>query len=167
MLVMSIPTRPAQAGNQFDVCVEEMVNSAIPRENAGTACSSALIPKELSQCVSQIRGNINLQPEAVLENCYRVRRPVDLANCVVDINADFPVKPTTTAEENGAETGASSPHSLAMQVLQSCRESLLPGRYSECVTGVSRTAGDTPEQALKTCLAAEDFPRDLFPAYRN
>jgi hypothetical protein len=174
MLGMSIPTGPAHARNQFDVCVEEMVNSGIPGEKAGVACSDALIPKELSQCVSQIRRDIDLPPEAVLQNCYQVRRPVDLANCVVDINADFPVKPV--AQPSTSETTSATPEvvvaspdteSLAIQVLESCRRSLLPGRYSECVTATNRSAGASPEQALKTCLAAEDFPPDLFPAYNN
>jgi hypothetical protein len=55
---------------------------------------------------------------------------------------------------------------ISTQILDSCRQSLLPGRFSECVIAVSRDVDkNNPSQALQTCLSAEDFPRDLFPSY--
>lgn len=176
LLAATIPISPARA-NQFDGCIRQMVSSGVENPQAGTACAGALIPLELSQCVEIVRRNIDLPAQDVLNNCYRVRRPVDMAHCVVDINRSLPVevpktaqapKPETPPEETTPPTPPTEKESLPMMVLQSCRQSLLPARYSECVTAVGRDVSKTtPEDALKTCLAAEDFPKDLFPAFAD
>ncbi|WP_245927346.1 hypothetical protein [Aphanothece hegewaldii] len=168
------PTMPADARNQFDVCVQQIQGTGVPVTKAKVACSDALIPKELSRCVSQIKGRTSINPEDALEACYQVRRPVDLANCVTDINRAIPLAPTTTTGSYQSEEG--TPLSLeasskiesdpSLFSLESCRRSLLPGRYSECVIALSRNGEETsPVQAMKTCLTAEDFPREIFPTY--
>ena len=168
LLLLALPNFPVRAEldpgrwNQFDVCVTEMKNNGVPSEKAGTACSDALIPKELSGCVAKIRANTPINPEKALDACYRVRRPIDLANCVSDIQ-----RATLNSANKPKENEEGQP-SLSDLALDSCRASLLPGRHSECVIALSRDAkGMSPKEAMNTCLSAEDFPADLFPAYKQ
>lgn len=170
LLLLALPNFPVHAGlnpgrwNQFDVCVNEMKNNGIPPEKAGTACADALIPKELSSCVARIRANTPINPEKALLACYQVRRPIDLANCVSDIQRATLNSAGKTARDEAAAEGTS----LSDLALDSCRASLLPGRHSECVIALSRDVrGISPKQAMNTCLSAEDFPSDLFPAYKE
>ena len=164
---LALPNGPAVARNQFDVCVERLMQSGVSGEQAGTACADAIIPKELSWCVRKIREKTTIPAEDVLKACYRVRRPVDLGNCVADINQKIPLTAATPPTEESSDT-AQTTDSPLMQALDSCRRSLLPGRYSECVIALSRDIqGSTPAEAMKTCLDAQDFPRDLFPSYTN
>jgi hypothetical protein len=225
-----LPPSEAWGFNQFDVCVQQMINHGVTPEKAGTACADALIPKELSRCVSMIRSNTPIHPDDALTACYRVRRPVDLANCVIDIDnallkRDATVATTETKEtemiepesntvpettepdatpastENGndfieekskdnlksptfkaqAQTTNNNLNNLDLSrqsqfvpnendppllvALDSCRRSLLPGRYSECVTGLGRQANLSPIAAMNTCLEAQAYPTDIFPVY--
>ena len=154
--------QPVKASwNQFDVCISELVNNGVSSANAQTGCAGALIPKQLSQCVAMIHGNTGIDGEAALRSCFQVRWPVDLGNCVVDIQNSV-LKNYSSADEKTANAS----NSLAIAAMNSCQASLAPGRHSECVIAVSRNAPSTGLQnSLDTCLAAEDFPRDLFPAY--
>lgn len=158
---------PALAGgdwNQFDACSSQLIESGVAPEQAGTACSDALIPKELSECVAAITGGTSISGLDALQNCYQVRRPVDLGNCVVDIVAETPPASAPKAGETTfTSDGGADPQ---VKVLESCRASLLPGRYSECVIALSRSdRGFGRNGALETCLSAEAFPKDIFPAY--
>jgi len=190
--------------NQFDVCVTEMKNNGVTDEAAAAGCSEAIIPKEMSECVSRISRNTDITGNIALQACFQVRRPVDLSHCVVDINNGVlkgyrpptpaktetktddpavtsdnqtpatttdPNSPTAMPDGNSIQTdglSALKTNDLTLAALQSCRQSLLPGRHSECVIALSRDVTNfTPDQAMTTCLAAEDFPRDLFPAYNQ
>jgi hypothetical protein len=167
------PTAPADARNQFDVCVGQILGTGVPVEKAKVACSDALIPRELSRCVGQIKGRTSINPEDALEACYQVRRPVDLANCVTDIHRRVPfpaTNPTAYQTKEGTPLSLEPPSKIeadpSLFSLESCRRSLLPGRFSECVIALSRNGEETPPvQAMKICLSAEDFPRELFPTY--
>lgn len=170
LMLINLPAQNAIARsirdwNQFDVCVQQLKENGVTADKAGTACSGALIPKELSECVVIIRGSSPVDADSALQACYQVRRPIDLGNCVADIQAaSLGGYTTSTSRET---TGSALPgDSPSMVALESCRKSLLPGRHSECVIALSRdTANYTPIKAMDTCLAAEDFPRNLFPAY--
>jgi hypothetical protein len=209
LLSVSIPTRPAMANEGFDDCISGLVDSGVAAEKAGVACSDALIPEDLSECVSDIRGGTPIAADDALTACYRARRPVDMASCVVDIH-DEAIAAATPAQNNNSEaksegkvtkvaqdspaapppaTGepsdlpAPSPEtdtpqpsestpttdpesSPSLLALNSCRQSLLPERYSSCVLAVNQNVPNiTPAKAMATCLSAEDFPRILFPAY--
>ncbi|MEB3161267.1 MAG: hypothetical protein VKL20_07390 [Synechocystis sp.] len=189
--------------NQFDVCVTEMQRNGVSNDAAAAGCSEAIIPKEMSECVSRISGNTDITGNIALQACFQVRRPVDLSHCVVDINngALKGYRPATAVKaETPEDSSAATPDSqdsttadsqtqtpppaidptqtdglsalksgdLTLAALQSCRQSLLPGRHSECVIALSRDITNfTPAKAMTTCLAAEDFPRDLFPAYNQ
>ena len=163
LMLLSFPMPNARAGNwnQFDVCVNQLTDNGVAADKAGVACSGALIPKELSECVSIIRSRSPIDADNALQGCYQVRRPIDLGNCVADIQGS--TLGGYTGDKTTTGTATDSP---SLAALNSCRKSLLPGRHSECVTALSRdTATYTPIKAMDTCLAAEDFPRDLFPAY--
>lgn len=141
--------------NQFDVCVSQLKSNGVSDDAAASGCSQAIIPKEMSQCVNMISSNTKITGIVALQSCFQVRRPVDLGHCVVDIDKGVVGRNRSTDEED-----------VSMAALDSCRRSLLPGRHSECVIALSRDLSDfTPKKAMDTCLAAEDFPRDLFPAY--
>jgi hypothetical protein len=169
---------PVKADNQFDICLREIVNSGVSVEQANTACADALIPKELSLCVEKISNNTQVTPEDALSNCYQVRRPVDMAYCVVDIDKEIlrgysskSNSPAETKAENfeemeSMEKSMDKEESPLMLALETCRSSLSPARHSECVIALSRTPESmSPIKAMENCISAEDFPRDLFPAY--
>ncbi|CCH94280.1 Genome sequencing data, contig C317 [Microcystis aeruginosa PCC 9432] len=153
--------------NQFSACISQIVRTGVSPEDAATACSEALIPKELSRCVVMIKSKTPINGNLALQACFQVRRPIDLAHCVVDIHRAAPLFAANSLKQTETET-AKEPDKLGIstQILDSCRQSLLPGRFSECVIAVSRGVDkNNPSQALQTCLSAEDFPRDLFPSY--
>ncbi|MCA2643324.1 MULTISPECIES: hypothetical protein [unclassified Microcystis] len=153
--------------NQFSACISQIVRTGVSPQDAATACSEALIPKELSRCVAMIKSKTPIDGNLALQACFQVRRPIDLGNCVVDIHRAAPLFAANSPKQTETET-AKEPDKLGIstQILDSCRQSLLPGRFSECVIAVSRDVDkNNPSQALQTCLSAEDFPRDLFPSY--
>jgi hypothetical protein len=161
LLLLSLAPSPAKAGgwNQFSVCITQLEKYQVSGNDAAIACSDALIPKELSQCVSMIGLATPIKGNDSLRACYQVRRPIDLGNCVADIYNQFPSLANVDPETNSNETAL-------LTLLNSCRASLQPGFYSQCVIASARQVSDiTPVKAMDTCLAAQDFPRDLFPAY--
>lgn len=139
---MVMPSRPltAAVGDQFKVCAEELQEAGLSAEEAASACADALRPEELSLCVLSMNQDVGLPAEEALYNCYRDRRPLDLATCVVDIHDSL------ETEEMG-------------MVVENCRRSLLPLRYSECVVGLTNTPDQeiAPMQAMEECLGADYF----------
>ncbi|MBW4647995.1 MAG: hypothetical protein KME06_04740 [Kastovskya adunca ATA6-11-RM4] len=146
LLTLAIPSGAAHAANSFQRCASELVRLAqIAPEIAANACADALNPQDLSRCVTRISVlTATLAPEALVA-CSQVRRPVELGTCVYNINR--------TLEP-----------SEAIAVLNYCRRSLLPARFSECVIGLSREVDFSPPRAMDTCIAAESLPRRLFPS---
>lgn len=154
-------TVPVNAGNwnQYSVCVTQLEKYDVSGEDAAVACSDALIPKELSECVSMIGNATPIGGNDSVRACFQVRRPIDLGNCVADIYNALPslkvVDPETDTEEINLLT-----------LLNSCRTSLRPGFYSECVIATAKEVDEmSPVRAMDICLSAQDFPRSLFPAY--
>ena len=129
--------------NPFQVCAIELVNSNISHERAAQACASALEPKDLSFCTMKINSLTPVDSNIALAACFRVRRPVELASCVVDINED-------------------TDNPVPLAVVDYCRRSLLPIRYAECVIGLDREINFSTSQAMETCISAEDFPGVLY-----
>jgi hypothetical protein len=98
--------------DRFDVCAGELNALGIPPEKTSAACADALHPEDLSVCVLSIEKNTEILAEDALESCYRVRRPVDLARCVVRINEQIvaqKVKPEETDEETDTEETDTQP----------------------------------------------------------
>ena len=145
LITMTIPSRPANAFTEFQICAAQLVRlAAVAPEEAAAACSDALHPKELSRCVVTIHQLTPTLTQDALVACTKVRRPVELSSCVSDIS-------NKTRESQTSE------------VIDYCRRSLLPLRYSECVVGLSREVDFAPSRAMALCIKAEDFPRNLYP----
>ncbi|BAQ62774.1 hypothetical protein GM3708_3180 [Geminocystis sp. NIES-3708] len=174
----------AKANNQFDVCLKDLITAGVTTEQAQTGCADALVPRELSTCVRTIATGTDIKAIDALKSCYQVRRPVDMGNCVVNINKTSILKTTSksTLEKKEVVTTETETNLFAttedntlmtkispvMMALNTCQASLLPARHSECVIALSRTPQVTdPTKAMTTCLSAEDFPRDLFPSYQK
>lgn len=147
LLALSLPKPPAAVAlTEFDVCTAELRYADISATRAANACSEAINPKELSECVLRINVVTPTIANDALVSCQRVRRPVDLAKCVVEIN-----KRTQSRE--------------VPSVISYCRRSLLPVRFSECVVGLTRQVDVAVPNALATCIDAEDFESELVPRF--
>lgn len=145
LLAIAIPSSPASAAsNNFELCALELDLANIPPEQAVKACAEAFVPEDLSECVLRIDLQTPTSGSDALEACMKVRRPVELARCVVNINSL-----------------AQNPE--VSSVLDHCRRSLLPVRFSECVIGLSSQSAFSTARTLASCIAAEDFPSELFP----
>ncbi|HLO50039.1 MAG TPA: hypothetical protein VK211_16600 [Kamptonema sp.] len=143
LLSAALPLSPAEAielrfnrsRNAYRVCAQQMVKVGVVPEAAAAACAAALHPRDISSCVSQINSKTKVAPMDALFNCRRVRRPDELATCVVDINSKAQGAPIVS-------------------VIDHCRRSLLPERFSDCVVGLSRQLKFPTEQLLATCIDA-------------
>ncbi|MGK7940118.1 MAG: hypothetical protein AB4062_08205 [Crocosphaera sp.] len=160
-LLLNLPLSATANWNQYSVCVSQLQKFDVSGDDAAIACSDALIPKELSECVSMIGNATPIDGNDSLKACFQVRRPIDLGNCVADIYNALPSLAVVDEETDTDEINL-------LTLLNSCRTSLRPGFYSECVIAATKeTTEMTAIRAMNTCLAAQDFPRSLFPAYNE
>ncbi len=144
----------------FEDCAEELLDSGLPDEQVAIACAESLVPEDLSACVSDITAHTPVEANTALSECFRARRPVELANCTVDITRET-IEPYYRSDLDDAGVGA-------RDALELCRRSLLPERYSACVVGLSRPRLNlTPMDAMSACIEAEDFPRELYVPATN
>lgn len=147
LVAIAIPTPPAVATTPFEICAAQLVRFAsVAPSIASVACANALSPADYSRCVVTISARTPTITNDAITACTRVRRPVELSTCVVDI--------INRSRDSQVPT-----------VLDYCRRSLLPIRFSECVTGLSRAVDVASATNLDTCIAAEDYPRQLFPNF--
>ncbi|KFF41128.1 MAG: hypothetical protein ucyna2_01035 [Candidatus Atelocyanobacterium thalassa isolate SIO64986] len=148
---LSVYGNVQSSSNQYSVCIKQLKKFSISGEDAATACSDALIPKELSQCVSII-GNIRqIDGSDSLRACFQVRRPIDLGNCVVSIHRILP---------NQTDINSNVDKNLinSLTLLDSCRSSLNPGLYAECVIATVKEVKDiTHIKAMSICLTTESI----------
>lgn len=149
-VVMALPLSPAIAANDsrddFRRCVANLTSLKLSTEDAVSACSRNLAPENLWKCVTRV-GRNGYEPEAALNACRQVRQPQELAACVSNIR------------DRVTDAGSA-------EVLESCRRSLLPVRYSNCVVGVSRgTSAVSPTLALSSCNDELAFPREVDPTF--
>lgn len=128
----------------FRACAFDLQRVGIAAEEAAVACSAALYPRDIGRCVSRINQNTDIPPLDALFTCRRVRRPSELATCVVDISRlTQGVFPT--------------------DILDNCRRSLLPTRLSQCVVGLSRQTDVPAPLLINACIDGRDRPRDFYP----
>ncbi len=147
LLAVGIPAPSAQArnyDNNFRLCASELLEAGIAAPVAADACAAALYPRDLTICVVRIDRETNIAAADALETCRQVRRPKDLAKCVVNIS-------------NGTQ------NAVVRDILDNCRLSLLPVRFSECVVGLNKEVDFSAGQVMATCIDASDRPRDLYP----
>lgn len=148
VLALMLPVTPAIAASDGDYrqCASSLIGRNITPEEAVDACARALQPRELSRCVNEISQESPISATNALSACRQVRRPVEMASCVVDIRKGV--------------TGVAD-----LDVLDRCRLSLLPDRYSSCVTGLSRETQLSATQVLDSCIDAGYFPREVDPTF--
>ncbi|MBW4657632.1 MAG: hypothetical protein KME15_03085 [Drouetiella hepatica Uher 2000/2452] len=133
----------------YRTCVAQITGAGIVAADAATACAAALYPRDLSKCVTNIDAGTALTSADAIANCTRVRRPVELATCVVDIGAID--NPTETAP--------------LLNIVDHCRRSLLPLRFSACVVGLRSQVDFATSAALSNCIAATNRPRNVLPNF--
>lgn len=141
-LVMMLPanavtTIPASYRNEYRFCAARLLALDIPAAAVSSACSTALNPKRLSTCVYDIGRRTNISATDALTSCRQVRRPNELASCVVGISVN-------------------SQEETIPEVLDYCRRSLLPVRFAECVVGLRQEIDVPPTQAMDSCIDASD-----------
>lgn len=150
-LAMTLPstaaTVPSSYRNDFRSCAGRLVSVGVSSDAAATACAESLGPRDLSKCVAQIEGQTELTAEDALATCRQVRRPNQLATCVVGISRN--------------SQGEAVP-----AVLDYCGRSLLPERFAECVVGLRREIDVATTQAMDTCISARDrLTSDFLPTF--
>ncbi len=148
LAAIAFPAQPAGAihRNNYYKCTSELVDADVRAEEAERACSRALRPEDLAECVVKINRQTDISSRDALDTCSGVRRPLDLATCVVDIS-------------DRAQAGA------AFAIMNNCRRSLLPARYSQCVVGLNRRLDISAVRAMDSCIDAGDRVRDLDPSF--
>jgi len=156
MVAILLPIAPASAAQyyseyrarevDYQACTRGLIDTGITVEDAATACSAALAPHDISECVVQINTETAIAATDALTGCRQVRRPIELAVCVVSINTN-------------------TQNAVPLNVLDNCRRSLLPVRFSNCVVGVSLETALPPEVAMSNCIAAGDRPRNVLPSF--
>ncbi|MBD0269054.1 MAG: hypothetical protein ICV77_12265 [Cyanobacteria bacterium Co-bin8] len=135
--------RPA-AANDYESCARDLVTAGIEAAIAANACGTALRPVDVSTCVTGVVDVADVSALSALSACSRDRRPRELATCVTNIH-------TALAVTNSSE------------VLNNCRLSILPERYSSCVVGLSDGAGLELVESLNQCISAGYRPVGLAP----
>ncbi|MDY6937059.1 MAG: hypothetical protein SWY16_05265 [Cyanobacteriota bacterium] len=157
VLAIAFPIAPAFSRavrvdrDDYNSCTEDLLAAGIEPQLAAPSCASVLRPEELGSCVADIELDTPASAFDALRNCRQVRRPLELSTCVVDIH-EFTNDPETAI------------------VLDRCRRSLLPERFSSCVVGISDQINldglrITPTEMMNTCLDASDRFEDTFPTF--
>ncbi|HEY9623032.1 MAG TPA: hypothetical protein V6C78_21940 [Crinalium sp.] len=150
--LLSLAIAPAQAAlirsriADYQTCANGLLAAGISQADAASSCAASLYPTDLSHCVVNIKNETSIAANDALTGCRRVRRPVELATCVTQID-----NLTTGSEPLG--------------VLDYCRRSLLPTRYSACVVGLSQEVDSPVAELLQTCIAAGTRPRNVLPNF--
>jgi len=136
----------AAQANEFATCAASLIEAGVEAEAASAACAQALKPEQVSRCVVDITNATELAPDQVLAACSRDRRPDELATCVATIHDRLEVSSST-------------------DVLDNCRRSVLPVRYSDCVVGLATTAEVATTESMAFCIAAGYRPVDVAPTF--
>ena len=138
--LMAIPKVPVRAihQNEYQSCAADLSKVDIPREQVAEVCAKALHPREVSNCIVRIAQLAPIPARDGLAVCSQVRRPLELATCAIDIYS---------RTQDASRTS----------VLDYCRRSLLPVRFSECVVALSREIDFSPAKAMETCISAREW----------
>lgn len=134
-------------GNDYEACTESLIDDGISVENAAAACAGALDPRDISTCVDRILDGTDVTAVDALDSCIQVRRPREMASCVVMIDDDL----------DGA---------IAGNILEYCTRSLLPKDYADCVTGIDSATDLEASAVMETCIDADYvLPAILYPNF--
>lgn len=137
---------PKAIANDFEACTSGLIEAGITVAEAAGACGRALYPADLSRCTVDVLGVAEVDPQQALLACQSDRRPLELATCVGDIHQGLEVANSTA-------------------VLNNCRRSVLPVRFSDCVVGVATAADLAVADSMAQCIAAGYRPEDVAPTF--
>ncbi|MBO9998680.1 MAG: hypothetical protein J7641_06665 [Cyanobacteria bacterium SID2] len=145
--VLSTPVE-ARKDSQADYasCTAQLLDRNLGENLVSLACGTAFDPRALASCVANIEGNTEASAAVALDYCREVRRPREMASCVVDISSE------------------TTPSNLSI-VLDSCRRSLLPDRYANCVLGVTSQSDLDTLDVMNDCIDATDRVEDFYPTF--
>lgn len=148
LAALPLPTQAAKdSQGDFRRCVSGLSKAKISNEEAVAACGRALNPQYLETCVVEISRDSAYQPGDALNACRQVRQQEEMAACVTNIRRSLK-------------------EGVAADILDSCRRSLLPVRYSRCVVGLTQgSSGLSPATALNSCNDELYFPREIDPTF--
>ncbi len=126
IVIFSLPslllTNGVKAENKFDVCLRELTTSGVATSQAQIGCADALYPKDLSYCVKTITQSTEIVGIDALKNCYLVRRPIELGNCVADIQntilSPAQMSTTTPNTNNTAQTNTQTNTGVIVEVVE-------------------------------------------------
>ncbi|MFQ4135305.1 hypothetical protein PGN35_003210 [Nodosilinea sp. PGN35] len=137
---------PRAIANDFETCTSSLIEAGITAAEAAGACGRALHPADLASCTVDVLGAAEVDAPQALLACQSDRRPLELATCVGDIHQGLAVANSTA-------------------VLNNCRRSVLPARFSDCVVGVAAAAELAVADAMAQCIAAGYRPEDVAPTF--
>ena len=144
-LPFSTRTHPSEG--EFESCAEALIDLEIDLNTSVDACGAAYAPKDLSKCVKRISTNTTIISDDALAGCVRVRRPIDMAKCVVSLDGEF----------DGT---------LSSQVLGYCGRSLLPRVFENCVEGIYDVDSTDPMMVMSACVEPDyDAPQVFLPTF--
>ena len=143
---MVLLSAPSAIANDFETCTSDLIEAGIAAASAAGACGRAMHPAALSRCAVDITGVADVNAEQALLACQSDRRPEDLATCVGDIHQGLEIANSTA-------------------VLNNCRRSVLPVRFSDCVVGVATAAELPVADSMAQCIAAGYIPGDVAPTF--
>ena len=128
---------PAKADwNEFTLCSIELQKIGIEANQAGNACAEAIEPKDLSSCAMRINYETPISAPIALDGCFRVRRPLELSQCVGNIYREIIKEDDEDITLGNRPSEHLQPSLLSLDY---CRRSLLPLTFSECVVGISNS----------------------------
>ena len=134
----------ALASPDYFECTLDMTDSGVSEADAIAACSSARYPENLGACVLDVSEFTGLAGNTALAVCGRSRRPLEVADCTINIHDAFLDGPST-------------------DVLNNCGRSLLPARYGTCVIDIVDAADVAVDTALTQCIRAGFRPWQIMP----
>jgi hypothetical protein len=141
-----IPLQTQRSQENYELCASQLLMHDLDEETIALACATAFEPTDLAACVSEIDNATEISAADAIDACREVRRPLELSNCTVRIDAAFmPDEP--------------------LKVLDSCRRSLLPVEFANCTVGINNHIVMDVDTAMATCLDASDRVRDAFPTF--
>lgn len=146
---LPVVTQTQPLEREFEACTDTLMDLDIDLATTVDACGAAQHPKDLSKCVNNISSNTSIASDEALAGCVRVRRPVDMAKCVVTLDGEF--------------DGDLSP-----QVLGYCSRSLLPTVFENCVEGVYDEDQTEAMMVMSACVEPDyDAPQVFLPTFER
>ncbi|NER00052.1 MAG: hypothetical protein F6K30_25700 [Cyanothece sp. SIO2G6] len=143
-----IRSRDEPTEQQFEACTETLLELGLEIPIAVDTCGAAAAPEAFSNCIADISNDTLIPVTDALAGCVRVRRPEQMASCVVAL------------DENFAGT-------LSSEILGYCSRSLLPAVFENCVQGVTGEAVTDAMLIMDSCVEADyDAPQVFLPTFQ-